>query len=176
MRTCVLLLLAALVHGCCVLTPMAAPFTVSGRSEIYRESLAVKSRRFELVVSFASPSEAPWLIQEIRSSAGYTVVEAFRMNRGQSCGLDTHWSETPETREMLVYPGDIADYDAGRSFAMLEENLTGLRTTTGPRFNEEFRKKHGIAGRVTRAELEYASRWTLVFDGVSVTLTGVKAK
>lgn len=177
MRTCLLLLMAAVLHGCCVLTPVAAPFTVSGRTEVYRESLAVKSRRFDLVVSFESPSEAPWLIQEIRSTSGYTVVEAFRVNRGELCGRDTHWSETPEVREMLLYPGEIAGYDASHSFAMLETNLDGsARTNTGPAFNAEFRKKHAIAGRVVRAEMEYASRWKLSFDGVSVSLEGVRAR
>lgn len=174
MRTFWLALCLLAASGCCVLTPMAPPATVSGRIEVSRESLAVTGREFHVWVKFAAPVDAPWLIQEIRSDAGYTVVEAFRLHGGVMCGpADHHWGSTRERRDMLLYTGEIEGYDASHSFAMLESNLDGsLRTTTGPEFNREFRARHGIAGRVKRADAN-AVTWALVFDGVSVTLQGV---
>lgn len=173
-----LMSLAILLAGCGALTPIIdhQPGDPDVKMEVLSKTVIYKGEEdgpgYKIRVRFYLWSDRKWVIQE-----GYVdgdgLVECFKMPF-PPLRVDVHFASktTHDERIFLVYPGDVvgADLHAGY-FAMLPENEDGsIKTTTGPRFNEEYLKDHKIQGRVINSQKDRGFIWKIHFDGEDLRL------
>jgi hypothetical protein len=119
----------------------------------------------EVTVAFWNDTDYTHIVQEIQSSHGWSVVECWRVSKGDSA-VDVHWwTSYPQTRDMVVYAANVEGADERGNFAMLPENMGGsVSTTVGENFNAGYQQSHDVRGRITsRSKLEF--HWKIVDDG-----------
>jgi len=107
------------------------------------------------------------VIQEILLENGSTVVESFRILGNGICCLDSHrWVGVKDIRKIFVYPGIVIDADETEfGFAMLPRNRDGsVSSTTGDRFNANYRSNHKIKGRIVLDDKLSGFTWYLNFE------------
>lgn len=127
----------------------------------------VKKDSFIIYFKFESPTDDTHVIQQIELNKNWIGIESFRMYNGKFAPSqrDKHFSNniTRQGRRMTVMPGKIEDADESLlGFAMLPSGWPN-------NFNEAYREKHEIKGRITKMVPEAAITYILNFNNGVLT-------
>lgn len=135
-------------------------------------------KEWEALLTFEEWTEYEWVVQEIIFDNGRTIVECFQTPNGRLFvgQRDRHWETQPwpsSWRYMFVYPATVDGADTTPfGFAMLPENRDGsVKTTTGTAFNEGYRSRHEVRGRVVADAKHLGIVWTINYTKGKLTVT-----
>lgn len=101
------------------------------------------------------------MVQEISFDDGTILIEAFKLDNGNTAWDSHTWGVGTEKRTMTCYLAQVDGADWNNiGFAHLPQNMDGLKTNVSPAFNARYQAEHKTQGRIVRRSSETLV-WTI---------------